>query len=254
MPSWNRHWMVLVTGLMVVWWVGCRGESTPDQIQPPDTPTQGQLAPDEPVTEVETTDADTTEAARTEADTSVVEATPDEEPPPPPPTIPEVLLTDAYRETCLVLVGDPMPQAELPDLAGEQQPLGELLGDKLTVVFFWTSGSTEFSQMAARMALEDLQKDVYEPYAQKGVEVIAVNEGNAPEDVKKLVDEVGVTFLNLLDSDGAYFAQVAKEKLPRPYLLDADGKILWFDLELSPITRQRLMQAIQVALGELGGT
>ena len=174
------------------------------------------------------------------------------EEPPPPPKMPEVLLIEADRDKCVLWVDDPMPDAELTDLAGETQSLGELLGEKLTVVFFWTSGSSEFSGMAAQRALEDLQKDIYEPYAEKGVQVLAVNEGETADDVQKMVDGAGATFINFVDPDGAFFSQVAKEKLPRPYLLDAEGKILWFDLEFSRTTRDNLLQAIQVALGEAG--
>jgi peroxiredoxin len=176
--------------------------------------------------------------------------TPAEEPPP-PPTIPKVHLLEADRETCLVVVGDAMPEAELADLAGEKQALAGLRGEKLTLVFFWTSGDSEFSAMRAQAALEDLQKDVHEPYAEKGVGVVAVNEGDTAESVKKLVDEAAAAFPNLLDTDGTLFAKVATKNLTRPYLLDAEGKILWFDLEYSSTTRDNLMQAIQVALGEL---
>ncbi|MFH1924704.1 MAG: hypothetical protein ABIP48_33040, partial [Planctomycetota bacterium] len=72
------------------------------------------------------------------------------------------------------------------------------------------------------------------------------------EAVRKSVEEAGAGFTNLLDPDGALFARVATEKLPRVYLLDADGKVLWFDLEFSRTTRDNLVQALQVALGESG--
>lgn len=180
-----------------------------------------------------------------------VEPTPPEEPPP-PATIPEVHLTEALQATCLVDVGDAMPDGELTDPSGQKQSLADLRGKKLTLVVFWTRGSTEFSAMAAEMRLEDLQKDVYEPYADKGVQVIAVNEGDEAGVVQKMAAEAGANYPVLLDPDGALFAEVATERLPRPYLLDAEGKILWFDLEFSPITRDKLMQAISVALGERG--
>ena len=225
----GARWMILAAALAVGCWAGCRNGSTPDE--PPPSGGPGEV-----------------EAVPGEAEGSDVEKTPAEE----PPTIPKVHLLDADRETCLVGVDDPMPEAELVDLDGEKQALGELRGEKLTVVLFWTSGDSEFSAMRAQAALEDLQKDVHEPYAEKGVGVVAVNEGDTAESVKKLVEEAALTFPNLMDSDGALFAKVATEKLPRPYLLDAEGKILWFDLEFSRTTRDKLMQAIQVALGEIG--
>jgi hypothetical protein len=38
--------------------------------------------------------------------------------------------------------------------------------------------------------------------------------------------------------------------LPRVYLLNASGKIIWFDTDYSQASRRNLMQAIQVLLGE----
>ena len=52
----------------------------------------------------------------------------------------------------------------------------------------------------------------------------------------------------LVDADRAYFRQVATEKLPRTYLLDRNGKILWFDLEYSRSMRRELQNAIQYYL------
>lgn len=236
MPRSSGRWMVLVAMLTMVIYAGCRRDGTPDEVESSVTPVEEHAAPDEVPEKVEA---------------SVV-AEPKVEEPPPTPTMPEVLMIEADREKCLLWVDDPMPSAELPDPAGQTHSVSGFLGEKLTVVFFWTRGSTEFSAIAARQALGDLQKDVYEPYAEKGVQVMAVNEGDTAEEVQALVDGAGATFTTLLDPDGALFAQVAKEQLPRPYLLDAEGKILWFDIEFSPTTREKLLQAIQAALIEAG--
>ncbi len=164
---------------------------------------------------------------------------------PQPRTIPEVKLTEPLAETCLVRVGDTMPEAKLPALGGAPTPLREHYGEKLTVLFFWTS-----KNIYATAELQDLTEDVAAPFAEKGVRVIGVNEGDAPEQVAMQLEEAKAKFDNFLDPNGAFFAKVAKEKLPRTYLLDARGKILWFDIEYSATTRRDILQAIQVALGE----
>ena len=70
--------------------------------------------------------------------------------------------------------------------------------------------------------------------------------------VQEQVAKVGATFPVLLDPKGAYFAQLAKDRrMPRTYLIDANGRILWFDVEYSRFTRRDLVQSIRVALGEL---
>jgi peroxiredoxin len=165
--------------------------------------------------------------------------------------MPEVLLAEADGATCLVKIGDTIPAAKLPDLGERTVSLTELMGEKLTVVFFWTVGDTDFSALAATAALEDLEKDVFQRYQAQGVGVIGVNENDQFEVVSKHVKDGGPTFPMVLDPGGAYFAAVATERLPRVYLVDADRKILWFDLEYSETTRSTLQEAIQAALGGL---
>jgi hypothetical protein len=58
----------------------------------------------------------------------------------------------------------------------------------------------------------------------------------------------GVTFPVLLDADRAAYEKVAAEYLPRLFLVDADGKVLWLDLEYSATTRRQISDAIRHVL------
>ncbi len=215
---WSTAWStVLATTLLF----GCR-EETP---KPPPSPPVAEK-PDEVVPEVP----------------PAKEAPPE---PAPPPTIPEVAMTQAMAATNVVKVGDSMPEGELRNLEGNIQPLEDSYGHKLTVVLFWNS-----ENLYALQELQDLQLDVFEPYQPRGVQVIGINVGDAPEVAKQEVEQAGVTYPQFLDSDRSYFARVATEHLPRTYLLNADGEILWFDLEYSATTRRNLQQAIEVALAK----
>lgn len=162
-----------------------------------------------------------------------------------PLKMPEVIMTEALAATCKVKVGDPMPDGELPDLDGKKQTLKSLYGSKLTVVVLWKADDPYSEQ-----ELQDLQVEVLDPMGSKGIKVIGVNEKDATEAIRKKLESTGAKFPQLLDSDGAYLGKVATEKLPRTYLLNSDGKILWLDLEYSSSTRRNLLQAIQVALGK----
>jgi peroxiredoxin len=166
----------------------------------------------------------------------------------PAPTIPKVAMTAELLATCLVRVGDVMPDAKLPDLADKPLSLSELRGRKLTVVCLWRSGETDAGRLKAHEVLADLQ-DLYDAEQEKGLRVVGINEGDPPEAVRKLVAETKVTFPNLCDADRAFFNKVATERFLRVYLLDAKGEILWFDVEFSPTTRRNLTTAIQAALG-----
>ena len=145
-----------------------------------------------------------------------------------------------------------MPEAELPDPAGKLHALESLYGPKLTVVCLWTIGTTHRSRLVAVAALQDLMRDVAEPFGPKGVRVIGINVGDAAAAVGQEAAQAGVKFPNLLDPKGQYFAKIAKDKrMPRTFLLDAAGRVLWFDVEYSRPSRRDLIQSIRVALGEL---
>jgi len=150
------------------------------------------------------------------------------------------------RATCRVVEGDTMPEAELPDLQGKKVSLRSLFGKTFTVVLFWTSKSMDSLQ-----ELQDLELDFAKLYADKGLRVLGINQGDTPEVARKSLQAAGATFPNLLDPGGEYFAKVATGRLPRTYLLNREGKILWFDIVYSSTTRRQLETAVKVALGEL---
>jgi len=238
MRSCRAGWLSLAAGCLVMACVGCPRRDSPE------LPT-GPAGVDR---------AGQAEQAQSPLNTNAASVEPTAKPdtePPPPPEVPEVHLTDSLLATCLVRVDDVMPDDELPDLEGNPHRLSDLLGEKLTVVFFWTVGDSPYSVMAATSALEDLQKDIAEPYSEKGVQVIGINVREEPEVARKHLAQAEATFPSLVDREGAFFSQVATEKLPRVYLLDAAGRILWFDLEYSRTTHRDVLQAIRVELGEL---
>ncbi len=170
---------------------------------------------------------------------------PQPEEPLPPPTIPTVNLTEELRATSLVEVDDQIPQGELPDLDGQMHAIRDVLGDRLTVVLFWHSGN-----MHSVVQLEDLARDIAGPLSEQGGGIIAINVGDTPEKAAEAARKAEADFLVLLDPDKSYFEKVATERIPRTYVLDAEGTILWFDLEYSRSTRRDLEQTINVVLAE----
>ena len=77
-------------------------------------------------------------------------------------TMPKVVLSEAHAKTCLVKVGDALPDLPLKDLAGKTQSINLLLGKKLTVIFFWRSDNSYSLE-----ELEDVGPDVASPTARR---------------------------------------------------------------------------------------
>lgn len=159
--------------------------------------------------------------------------------------IPEVVLSEQHASLCKVRVADPFPNLELPNLDGEKRSLTELFGAKLTLVVFWNA-----TQTTGLEELSDLSRYYLPRFGDKGLAVVAINTGDQPQLAHELANHVGTGYPVLCDSDGEALKQVATGKLPRTYLLDASGKVLWFDLEYSPTTRRDLAAAIRVSLGQ----
>ena len=158
---------------------------------------------------------------------------------PGPVEVPPVLLTEQHAALCRVKVGDAMPEVELRKVLGGSAKLADLYGKSATVVVFWKGDR----QMAVD-ELADLGPDVVQKLGSRGVEVvgIAVNE---PADVAgPTIRKTAADYPQLLDADGKAFAKVGSKKLPWTLVLDANGKIVWFDLEYSLATRRELQQAL----------
>ncbi len=160
-------------------------------------------------------------------------------------SMPKVVLSDQHAAMCKVKVGDLFPNLELPDTAGQQRSLTELYGPKLTLVVFWDQ-----TQPTALEELSDLNRYHLPRFGDKGLAVVAVNCGDGATQAAELAKNAGASYPVLVDVDRQALAQVASDKLPRSYLLDPSGKVIWFDLEYSPTTRRDLAVAIRHTLGE----
>jgi hypothetical protein len=132
--------------------------------------------------------------------------------------------------------------------------------------------------------LQFLLEKIARPFSPKDgpVRVIGINVGDAIEDIRQVphafgdgltlatTNTMGGTMVKapdgsllivgyrdastdmlpcLLDTKGGLFARIASDgKTPRVYLLDAKGKILWFDVGFARPAREELLRRIQTLL------
>jgi peroxiredoxin len=157
--------------------------------------------------------------------------------------MPKVILTEQHAATCRLGVGDTFPDFELADLEGRKQKFSQLLGDKLTLAVFWNG-----LEPIALEELADLARYYQPRFGDLGLAIVAINTGDDAQLAGELAQQAGAQFAVLSDADGAAFHHVATEKVPRTYLLDPSGTILWFDLEYSATTRRDMVEAIRYSL------
>lgn len=174
------------------------------------------------------------------------EATPAKEKASAPPKVPPVVLSKGHEALCKVKVGDQFPDVSLPQLdGGAAAKLSSLFGKGATVVVLWKG-----DRRMSREELADMGPDVVEPFEKAGVAVVGIATSAPASEAESALKAAEASFANLVDVDGKVFAQLGSEKLPRTYLLDPQGKILWFDIEYSLGTRRDLNEALRATVGE----
>ena len=125
----------------------------------------------------------------------------------------------------------PRPAPALPESGWlntpENKPLRlEELRGKVVLVEFWT-----FACYNCRNQLPYV-KAWHEKYASQGLVVIGVHTPELaherdPDNVKKAVRELGITFPVVLDNDFATWRRYDNEYWPAAYLIDTHGKIVY---------------------------
>ncbi len=164
----------------------------------------------------------------------------------PPREMPRIALSEQHARACPIKLWQEFPNVTLTDQAGQQQELHKLRG-KFTLIVVWSA-----SEPAAVEELGDLEAYAYQPYKNVGLNVIAVHTmAGRTKPPQEALQKFRPTFTILHDTKGELWAAVGKESLPRTFLLDGDGKVIWFDIEYSRTTRRQLQQALQAVMQEI---
>jgi len=140
-------------------------------------------------------------------------------------------------------VGEAFPAIKLPLLGGETTDLATLRGADATVILFWHP-----DRWMARTALVDLERDVVKKYAADRVAVIGIAVHQPSGAAQEIINRSHATYPQLLDTAGEALSKVGTYALPRLYVLDAAGRVVWFDIEYSEGTRRELEQTLGVLI------
>ena len=146
----------------------------------------------------------------------------------PNPTRPIVLLSEAHKKTCRKLVGDTIDAVEVTDIQGTRHKLRDLLSDELTVLIFWNEKSIPAMEQFRRIPV-----DILGTFASYRVKVIAAHVGGDVARTRILTGDAADKIVSLVDADEKLFHEFAESRVPRTYVLDKEGRILWFDIEYS---------------------
>jgi peroxiredoxin len=127
-------------------------------------------------------------------------------------------------------IGTQAPAFRLSDLAGTTVELDSMRGDKIVLVEFWATWCPP-----CRMVLATLRR-MEQTLREDNVEVLSVNQREAPEQVRQFVAKEGIPFHVVLDPDGAVSASYRVTSLPTMVLVDRRGTVRWIHVGHMPET------------------
>ncbi len=126
-------------------------------------------------------------------------------------------------------VGYTAPDLALADLKGNAVRLSDLRG-RPVMLNFWAVWCG-----FCRVELPEMQA-VYEDYQDSGFTILAIDMQEDPAEVSAFVEELGLTFPVLIDTQGEVARSYRIRGLPTSYFIGPDGVVL--DVRLGPIDRE----------------
>jgi outer membrane lipoprotein-sorting protein/peroxiredoxin len=117
-----------------------------------------------------------------------------------------------------MLVGRHMPEFTLQDLAGRELAASSLQG-KAVLVNFWATWCAPCREQMPKI------QELHRTLADKGLVVLAINDGESAEIAGKYVEEHKYTFRVLLDRDKSIAGKFSVSAFPTLFLIDKDGNV-----------------------------
>lgn len=113
-------------------------------------------------------------------------------------------------------IGEPAPDFTLPTPEGESITLSDFRG-RPVLINFWATWCPP-----CKIEMPDIEA-LYQKYKDRGFTVIAVDQQESPAAVQQYFQEMGLSFLPVIDSTGEIFNLYRVVALPTSYFIDAEG-------------------------------
>lgn len=149
---------------------------------------------------------------------------------------------DDVEATTLVNVGDVAPDFAVTMLDGRTIKLSELRGN-VVMVCFWATWCPP-----CRQELAHLQEGVIDQFAGEKFVVLPISRGEERAVVEKFIVDNGYKFGVGLDSDRAIYDLYASNYIPRTFIVDKEGNVVYRTAGYDEVIAQEVNAAITKAL------
>lgn len=148
---------------------------------------------------------------------------------------------DDLAETTLINAGDVAPDFTVEMLDGSKVTLSALQG-KPTLLIFWATWCPP-----CRLELSKLQEHIIDRYGDK-INVLPISRGEERAKVEEYISKMGYTFAVGLDGDQSIYRKYATNYIPRCFVIDAKGKVLYSGVGYDEAIAKEVEQNIEKAL------
>ncbi len=148
---------------------------------------------------------------------------------------------DDLAKTTLINAGDVAPDFTVEMLDGSKVTLSALQG-KPTLLIFWATWCPP-----CRLELSKLQEHIIDRYGDK-INVLPISRGEERAKVEEYISKMGYTFAVGLDGDQSIYRKYATNYIPRCFVIDAKGKVLYSGVGYDEAIANEVEQNIEKAL------
>ena len=148
---------------------------------------------------------------------------------------------DDLAETTLINAGDIAPDFTVEMLDGSKVTLSALQG-KPTLLIFWATWCPP-----CRLELSKLQEHIIDRYGDK-INVLPISRGEERAKVEEYISKMGYTFAVGLDGDQSIYRKYATNYIPRCFVIDAKGKVLYSGVGYDEAIAKEVEQNIEKTL------
>ena len=135
------------------------------------------------------------------------------------------LCQKSNREQLPVLIGDPIPDAQLPMLSGDTSALHQLMGKSLTILDLWASWCAP-----CRRENRDFLVPLWDQYHGQGLQIIGYALDGSEGAWKKAIEKDGASrwlHASHLQGDDAPLLETLRiQTIPSNFILDGEGKVV----------------------------
>lgn len=146
-----------------------------------------------------------------------------------------------YDESQVLVLNGPAPDFTLPLFEGGEITLSDLKG-QVVVVNFWASWCVPCRDEAPFL------EQAWRTYRDQGVMFVGIDYLDTDKEAQAFLDEFGVSYPNGPDIGTRIAEQYHLTGVPETFFITKDGRV--GDMEIGPLTQERLIQAIENLLQE----